>query len=94
MSLGKTAKYYRNNPEARRKRLAYQAEYNKRSEQVDKRVELNRINRRSQAAGRTRKGDGKDASHTSTGIVYKSEKSNRSSRSDQPGDRRARGRKR
>ena len=34
---------------------------------------------------------GKDASHTKSGIVYKSVKANRGSRSDSAGDRRARG---
>ena len=34
---------------------------------------------------------GKDASHTSHGIVYKSSSSNRGSKSDTAGDKRARG---
>jgi hypothetical protein len=88
---GKTAKYYASNPEARKKRLEYQAEYNKRPEQLKKRIELNKINRdRGQYADK----DGKDMSHKKNGrIVEESASKNRGSKSNSPGDVRARGTK-
>lgn len=88
---GKTAKYYASNPEARKKRLEYQAEYNKRPDQVKKRIELNKINRdRGQYADK----DGKDMSHKKNGrVVEESASKNRGSKSNAPGDVRARGTK-
>lgn len=63
MALGKTAKYYRDNPEARQKRLEYQRAYNKTDEAKKHRAECN--------AGRKelglKKGDKRDASHTKSG---------------------------
>ena len=58
----RTAEYYKKNPEARKRRLKQQKEYQKKESQVKKRVELNRINRK---VGK--KGDGKDVSHCSGG---------------------------
>lgn len=86
-----TAKYYASNPEARKKRLEYQAEYNKRPEQLKKRMELNKINRdRGQYADK----DGKDMSHKKNGrIVEEAASKNRGSKSNSPGDVRARGTK-
>ena len=88
---GKTAKYYASNPEARKKRLEYQAEYNKRPEQLKKRMELNKINRdRGQYADK----DGKDMSHKKNGrVIEESASKNRGSKSNSPGDVRARGTK-
>ena len=88
---GKTAKFYASNPEARKKRLEYQAEYNKRPEQLKKRIELNKINRdRGQYADK----DGKDMSHKKNGrVVEESASKNRGSKSNSPGDVRARGTK-
>ena len=43
---GRTSQYYKTHPEARAKRLEYQAEYNKRADQLKKRIELNRENRK------------------------------------------------
>ncbi len=62
--MAKTSDYYKKNPKARRKRLKQQAEYNKRPEQKKKRVELNKINRRSGTYGNR---DGKDVSHCEGG---------------------------
>lgn len=90
MTLGKTAKYYKENPEARKKHNEYQKEYNKKPGQVKKRVELNAVNR---SRGTYGNGDGLDASHTKSGIVMKSASSNRGSKTAMPGDRRARGTK-
>ena len=75
MALGKTAKFYRDNPEAREKRLAYQRSYNKTDEAKKHRAECN--------AGRKelglKKGDKRDASHTKNGkIVAEDRKVNRS----------------
>ena len=63
---GKTSTYYKQNPEARRKRLKQQAKYQKKRSQVKKRVELNRINRQKGTYGN---GDGKDVSHTKCGTT-------------------------
>jgi hypothetical protein len=82
----KTAEYYKKNPTAKAKRMAYQKEYNKRPEQIKKRIELNKINRDRGTYGN---GDGKDASHTKHGIVMKKASINRGAK-DMPGDRRAR----
>lgn len=90
MSLSKSAKYYRENPTARALKNKYQSVFNRKPEQVKKRVELNKINRDKGTYGN---GDGKDASHTKNGIRMKSASTNRGSKSDQPGDRRARGKK-
>jgi hypothetical protein len=88
---GRTSEYYKTHPEARKKRLEYQAEYNKRADQLKKRIELNRVNR---DRGQYGDGDGKDMSHKRNGrIVEESASKNRGSRSNMPGDRRARGKK-
>lgn len=89
--MKQTAKYYATHPEARKKRLEYQAEYNKRADQLKKRIELNRVNRE---RGQYGDGDGKDMSHKKNGrIIEESASKNRGSRSNMPGDRRARGKK-
>jgi hypothetical protein len=86
-----TAKYYAANPEARKKRLEYQAEFNKKPEQLKKRIELNKINR---DRGQYGDGDGKDMSHKKNGrVVEESASKNRGSKSNAPGDVRARGSK-
>jgi len=87
---GRTAKYYAANPEAKKKHNDYQKGYNKTPDQVKKRVELNAVNRKRGTYGN---GDGLDASHTKSGIVMKSESSNRGSKCAMPGDKRARGTK-
>jgi len=60
----RTSKYYKDNPEARKKRLKQQARYNRQSLQINKRVELNRENRKRGTYGN---GDGKDVSHKKNG---------------------------
>lgn len=64
--LGKTARYYAKNPEARKKRLKQQARYNKKPSQKKYRVELNKYNRDKGTYGN---GDKKDASHKGGKIV-------------------------
>ena len=91
MSLSRSAKFYRDNPKARKKKAKYDKKLNARPEQKKKRAEANQANRKSKIA---RKGDGLDASHTKNGIVFKKASVNRGSKSDSKGDRNARGKKR
>ena len=86
--LSKTAKYYRENPEARKVHQDYQKTYNRKPREVKKRVELNRENRERGTYGN---GDKKDLAHTKKGLVQKPQSVNRGSKSDQPGDVRSRG---
>lgn len=87
---GKTATYYKENPEARKKRNEYQKQYNKSDKQVAKRVELNRENRRRGTYGN---GDGMDLSHTKRGFVMKRASENRGDTNDMSGDKKSRGKK-
>lgn len=89
--MKRTAKYYRDNPEAKAKKKAYDSKYQKSPEQVKNRVERNRNRRQALKDGRVRKGDGKDISHTKNGLRVKPKSQNRGSRKDMPGDKRARG---
>jgi hypothetical protein len=63
----RTSKYYKDNPEARKKRLKQQARYNRQSLQIQKRVELNRENRKRGTYGN---GDGMDVSHKKDGSTF------------------------
>lgn len=90
MALSKTAKYYRENPEARKKRLAYQKKYNSKKSQIKRRVELNKENR---SRGTYGNGDKKDVSHKGGRTVLESQSKNRGSKTNTSGDRRARGNK-
>jgi len=90
MALGRTAKFYRDNPEARKKRLAYQKRYNARKSQIRRRVENNKENRERGTYGNY---DRKDVSHKGSRIVLESQSKNRASKTNTPGDRRARGKK-
>lgn len=87
----KSAKYYRDNPEARKKKAATDTKINARPEQVKKRVEANKARRQAKAAGKNV--TGKDASHTKNGIIFKKSSVNRGSKSDSQGDRNSRGSK-
>lgn len=86
--MKKTAKYYKENPEAYEKKLAYQKKYNEKPEQRKKRSELVKINRDKGTYGN---GDGLDASHTKDGIKMKKASVNRGSKTDMPGDKKTRG---
>ena len=86
----KSAKFYQENPAARKKKDAYNTEFNKKPSQRKKRSELVSERRKRGIYG---KFDGKDLAHTSTGLRLKSAKKNRGSNNDMPGDRRARGKK-
>jgi len=76
----RTSKYYKDNPEARKKRLKQQARYNRQSMQIQKRVELNRENRKRGTYGN---GDGKDVSHKKDGstVLEKASKNRARNRS-------------
>lgn len=89
--VSRTTVYYRTHPKARKKHQEYQAEYNKKPEQVEKRVECITHNREHDKKYGKASRKGKDASHTNHGIVYKKSSVNRGSKTDQAGDRRARG---
>ena len=70
----KSAKYYAKNKEANKKKLAYMKEYASSDKQKKYRAELNKANRKLGS----KKGDGKDASHTKSGkIVLENQKTNR-----------------
>jgi|TARA_Y100000401_G_C8284329_1_gene205222 hypothetical protein len=72
--LGRTARYYRENPEARKKHRKTSAKAQKKKEAVRKRVECNRFNRKSK---KSRKGDKMDCSHRGSRLVLERQKTNR-----------------
>ena len=76
----RTSDYYKKNPKARAKRLKQQAEYNRQSLQIQKRVELNRENHKRGTYGN---GDGKDVSHKKDGstVLEKASKNRARNRS-------------
>lgn len=91
MAQGKsrTAVFYQNNPESRAKHRKDNIEANKSPKLTKKRVELNKYNRKKGTYGN---GDGLDASHKKGGkIVMEKASKNRGSKSNMPGDKRARG---
>lgn len=83
--------YYDANPETKKKKDAYNKEFNKKPEQRKKRSELSVLNKKMIKEGKASKGDGKDLSHTKNGIVKKKASINRGSKSAMPGDKRSRG---
>ena len=70
--LGKTARYYKNNPEARKKHRASSAKAQKKPSAVRKRVECNRFNRK-----KGKKGDKMDCSHKNGRLVLEHQSKNR-----------------
>lgn len=91
MGLSRSAKYYRDNPEARKKKNAYQKKFNKKRSQIEKRVELNRENRKRGTYGN---GDKLDVSHMSNGKTrLEHQSNNRGNKTRTKGDRNARGKK-
>lgn len=89
--VSRSAKYYRSHPKARAKKKAYDKKFNQKPEQRKKRSELTQHNREHDRRYGKSSRAGKDASHTSHGIVYKKSSVNRGSKKDSAGDRRARG---
>jgi len=70
-----SAKYFQNNPEARKKKNEYNKEYHSSDERKKYRVRLNKANR---DAGTYGNKDGKDMSHTKSGkVVSESQTANR-----------------
>lgn len=89
--MKKTARYYRDNPEAAAKKRKYQKEYNKKPSEIKRRSSLNRYNREKGTYGN---GDKLDATHRGTKIVgFESQSKNRGSNSNSAGDKRARPKK-
>jgi len=72
--LSRTAKYYRDNPEARKKHRKTSAKAQKKKEAVKKRVECNAYNRKNK---KSKKGDKLDCSHRNGRLVLERQKSNR-----------------
>jgi hypothetical protein len=71
----KSAIYFQKNPEARKKKNAYNTAYHSTPERKKYRVKLNKANRQ---AGTYGNGDGKDMSHTKSGkLVKESQSTNR-----------------
>jgi hypothetical protein len=69
-----SAKFYHDNPDARKKKQEYDKAYHSTPERKKYRTELNKENRK--AAHKV--GDGKDASHTKSGkMVVESQSANR-----------------
>ena len=89
--VSRTTIYYRSHPKARAKKSAYDKVYNEKPEQRKKRSELSVKNRQHDKKYGKASRRGKDLSHTSHGLVYKSISANRGSKTDMAGDRRARG---
>lgn len=91
MAKSVSAIYYQKNPAARRKKNAYQQEFNKQPSQVKKRVALNKYNRQQTALGNNKRGDGTDASHKGSKIVgYSSASRNRGDSNNSEGDKNSR----
>lgn len=89
--VSKSAQYYHEHPEAREHKKQYDTAFERKPAQMAKRRELGRVNAAHDAKYGSASRAGKDASHTKSGIRYKSSSVNRGSKSDMPGDRRARG---
>ena len=91
MALKKSARNYKKNPASRKKEAAYDKTYDATPARRKRRAELVKANRK---AGTYGNGDGLDMSHTASGrLVKKRASANRGSKTDSPGDRRARGKK-
>ena len=85
----KTAKFYQENPAARKKKDAYNTEFNKKPSQRKKRSELVSERRKRGIYGK----GGNDVGHTESGFRMQNPSKNRGSKTNMPGDRRARGKK-
>jgi hypothetical protein len=85
--MGRSTEWYRNNPEGRAKKQAYDKKHNATASATKKRVESNRKRREAKAAGKDIKG--KDYNHGTNSFI--SVKANRGAKSGTQGDRNARG---
>ena len=71
----KTAKFYAKNPKSRDKKKKYDTDYHKSGSRKKYRAKLNKANK---SNPRSKKGDGKDMSHTQTGsLVLELQRRNR-----------------
>lgn len=89
--VSRSAKYYQTHPEARKKKAATDKKINARPEQKTKRSELGSKNYAHDKKYGKSSRQGKDLSHTSSGLRYKSSSANRGNKGDTKGDRNARG---
>lgn len=87
--MGRSTLFYKKSAKARKKKNAYQKKYNSSAKEKANRAELGRIRYKAKKDGKNI--EGKDASHTKRGIVFKLPSVNRGSKTDSAGDRRARG---
>lgn len=87
--LSRSAKYYRDHPEAREKKKKTDAEVNRRPEQRKKRSELSQRNREHDKKHGKSSRAGKDYDHATK--RYTSSSANRGRKNGTAGDRRARG---
>ena len=72
---GRTQRYYDSNPEAAKRKAEYDKKFQKKRDQVRKRVEANKYNRNNPNSV---VGDGMDASHQSDGSIrLEKQKNNR-----------------
>ena len=78
----KSAKYFQNNPEASKKKDAYNKAYHDTPERIRYRVRLNQANRDEG----NKVGDGKDMSHTKSGSLVKESQSNNRARNGKDGE--------
>jgi hypothetical protein len=85
--LSKSAKYYREHPEAREKKKQTDTKINRRPEQRAKRSELKQARRDRGIDGR----GGDDLSHENGKLVRRDPSKNRGNKSNTKGDRNARG---
>lgn len=86
-AISKSAKYYRENPEARNKKKAYDTKLNSKPEQIKKRTEANA--KRAEATKKGQNIKGKDWDHATNRFVKSSV--NRGRTSGTKGDNNARG---
>jgi hypothetical protein len=85
--MKKTAKFYKENPESRKKKAQYDKEFNKKPEQRAKRSELTQKNREADKNGVDRKG--KDYDHAVGGYVKSSTNRGRKEKSRLKGSKRS-----
>lgn len=76
--MGKTADYYKKNPEARAKKAAYDKKHNAKPEQKAKRRELEKRNREYDKKNGAGSRNGKDYDHAVGGYVSKATNRGRS----------------
>jgi len=74
MARSETAKYYDRNPQAKKKKKAYDTAYQSTTSQKKRRAARNASRRKLEALGRVRKGDGKDVHHIDGNPKNKSNK--------------------